>query len=1041
MLSLLPTMASAFSRRILLAVLSLWLGVMPSVAQDADVLIAAGRFHLTQHDPLRASGLFQQAAESSPPNHEANALSALTRLAALPYRPAISNFLDRLTVPIAGRDIYNWTAQFPQTPDGKLSIPSFLKTTEVAALLRTELLGQIGLSIQELSRITNTAFVLNLSKEETTTTDLVADVADLRLCQALLEGAKVGLLSIYPWEFDASLSELADLFQGGSITAEEFARRYPTLYATIQASDGSAGRTAFLAAVEAYNQGIALIQQRPAKVVRLFNLSPDDEPEEQQFRVVLNELKASLAQPTVLSIETNLTVSMGEFFSAKAPFRSYLPELVGNGIVSGSWPDTNFGGILLGADLAELEDRYPPEYIQRLGVYRGSIYPRGIHVMGQRAFVAIDGNGLLVLNVSNPSQPFRIGGLDTPGRARGIRVAGNLAYVADDTAGLQVIDISDPSKPVRLGGYDTSGQARAVAVLGTTAFVADADQGLQLVDVSNPAQPVLLGTYDTSGNAEDVQIVGSTAFVADGTSGLQLLDISNQSAPRRLGSYVANGPVRQVRVAGDYAYLATDRAGLLIVDISTPTQPRLVGTYPTREAVLWLELVGNYVFLAGASSLKVFDVSDPASPKPTTRYELPTFWSFSGVGISGDRAYLLSNVGAVEIVDVSMFTAPPSPPVIQTEPQDVETIVGQSVQFSVTATGTEPFTYQWQHNSQDIPAATGPTFSIASVQLTNAGDYRVIVGNFVGNASSRAAKLTAVGGNVLTPAPGFLLAWDGNDGDGGNPVGDNLATKPGVTVITSNDLGPLLGLNYHLAANVNDGLYGNANSWISGFGEPAYAAVVFPRPSLISGIAFGRDNLGEVDDRCLGIYTIQFTKVPKPTAETGDTGDAASGWQTIGTVDYLSSNDRERGGAFTAYLRHKYEVGVSGGGPLTSVTAIRIIVPAAANQALDEVEVFGDSGINPADPDNDGFDTDVEVALGYDPKNTASSPSGVSKAETAFEFSFYAARQALYRIETSPDLKTWTTLEDNISGTGGEIRRLYSMRGQSRLHYRAVLRP
>jgi hypothetical protein len=390
---------------------------------------------------------------------------------------------------------------------------------------------------------------------------------------------------------------------------------------------------------------------------------------------------------------------------------------------------------------------------------------------------------------------------------------------------------------------------------------------------------------------------------------------------------------------------------------------------------------------------------------------------------------------------ITQLPAAELPPTITAHPQPVTVTVGQSVQLSVTATGTEPFTYQWQHNGQNIPAATGPTFSIASVQLTNAGDYRVIVGNFVGNTTSRSAKLTAVGGNVLKRSPGFLLAWDGNDGDGANPVVDNLATKPGVTVITSSDVGPLLGLNYHLAENINDGLYGNANSWISGFDEPAYAAVVFPRPSLISGIAFGRDNLGGADDRCLGIYTLQFTKVPTPTAETGDTGNAASGWQTIGTVEYLSSFDRQRGGAFTAYLRHRYEVGVSGGGPLTGVTAIRIIVGAAANQALDEVEVFGDSGINPADPDDDGFDTEIEVALGYDPKNAASSPSGVSKAETAFEFSFYAARRALYRIETSPDLKTWTTLEDNISGTGGEIRRLYSIRGQSRLHYRAVLRP
>jgi hypothetical protein len=739
MLSLRPIMTTVFLRRILLAVLSLWVVVVPSVAQDADVLVAAGRFYLTKRDPLRASGLFQQAAESSPTNHEANALSALARLAVLPYRPSISNFLDRLNVSAAGRDIYNWTAQFPETPDGKPSIPSFLKTTEVAALLRTELLGQIGLSIQELSRITNTAFVLNLSKEETTTTDLVADVADLRLCQALLEGAKVGLLSIYPWEFDASLSELASLFQGGSITAEEFARRYPTLYGTIQASDGSDGRTAFLAAVEAYNQAIALIQQRPAKVVRLFNLSPDDETEEQQFRVVLNELKASLAQPTVLSIETNLTVSLGEFFSAKAPFRSYLPELVGNGIVSGSWPDTNFGGILLGADLAGLEDRYPPEYIHRVGTYRSSSYPIGIHVVGSRAFVANAEAGLLVLDISNPSQPTRVGSLATSGQARAIQVVGNTAYVAHLSSGLQIFDVSNPSTPILLGGYDTPGQGLAVAVSGTTVAIADGNSGLQLVNVSNPSAPVFLGAYDTPGNAEDVQIVGSRAFVADGSGGLQIISISDPTRPSSIGQLQPREEVNQVEIVGNLAFLGS-YAGLLIVDVTDPALPRPKGAYDVRGLVRGLEVVGNYVFLIGWDRLTVIDFSNPELPRLVSRYI--SSWGVTGGDVSGDHAYLLNGNGlTVEILDVSMFTAPPLASVIQTEPQDVETAEGQTVSFTVTASGTRPLFFQWQRDGKPIPDATSSMLTLTNVTPDLSGIYSVSVSNSAGSDSSTGALL------------------------------------------------------------------------------------------------------------------------------------------------------------------------------------------------------------------------------------------------------------------------------------------------------------
>ena len=87
---------------------------------------------------------------------------------------------------------------------------------------------------------------------------------------------------------------------------------------------------------------------------------------------------------------------------------------------------------------------------------------------------------------------------------------------------------------------------------------------------------------------------------------------------------------------------------------------------------------------------------------------------------------------------------------IVAQPQPVTAIVGQAVQFSVTATGSEPVTYQWQRNTQNIPGATGASYTIASAQLANAGDYRVIVGNAPGNVTSQVATLIV---NPLTVAP------------------------------------------------------------------------------------------------------------------------------------------------------------------------------------------------------------------------------------------------------------------------------------------------
>ena len=129
----------------------------------------------------------------------------------------------------------------------------------------------------------------------------------------------------------------------------------------------------------------------------------------------------------------------------------------------------------------------------QLGTYNTLGYARGVAVVGNHAYIADTGNGLLVIDVTNPNAPVLMGSYDTPGDAIGIAVVGTLAYVADGTAGLQIIDISDPFVPTRLGSYNTTGIAFGVTVVGNRAYVADGFSGLQIIDVTHPAAPIHLG--------------------------------------------------------------------------------------------------------------------------------------------------------------------------------------------------------------------------------------------------------------------------------------------------------------------------------------------------------------------------------------------------------------------------------------------------------------------------------------------------------------------------------------------------------------------
>jgi hypothetical protein len=52
--------------------------------------------------------------------------------------------------------------------------------------------------------------------------------------------------------------------------------------------------------------------------------------------------------------------------------------------------------------------------------------------------------------------------------------------------------------------------------------------------------------------------------------------------------------------------------------------------------------------------------------------------------------------------------------------------------------------YQWRFNNVNIPGATTNTYTKSNVQLTNAGNYSVVVSNVVGTVISDDALLTVV---------------------------------------------------------------------------------------------------------------------------------------------------------------------------------------------------------------------------------------------------------------------------------------------------------
>ena len=106
-------------------------------------------------------------------------------------------------------------------------------------------------------------------------------------------------------------------------------------------------------------------------------------------------------------------------------------------------------------------------------------------------------------------------------------------------------------------------------------------------------------------------------------------------------------------------------------------------------------------------------------------------------------------------------------PAIQTQPQSQTVTAGDSVQFSVTASGRPAVTYQWYFGGTAIGGATGSSYSLSNAQSGNAGSYSVVVSNVVGSMTSNAATLTV---NVVTQPPNGGGGSSGGGG-GGAPSG------------------------------------------------------------------------------------------------------------------------------------------------------------------------------------------------------------------------------------------------------------------------------
>ena len=238
-------------------------------------------------------------------------------------------------------------------------------------------------------------------------------------------------------------------------------------------------------------------------------------------------------------------------------------------------------------------------------------------------------------------------------------------------------------------------------------------------------------------------------------NGTDIADATTSTYTTPATSLADSGTEYSVVVSNDVG-TATSSVGILTV-----TSVPIISTQPAAKTVTAGETATFSVTAAGTAPLSYqwkkggTDISGATSSSYTTP---ATSLADSGTAYS----VVVSNelgTATSEAVSLTVTMAP----VITTQPVANTVDPGATATFSVTATGTAPFSYQWKKNGTDISGATSSTYTTPATSSANNNEsFTVVVTNSHGSATSNAAILSvnAPAGIGTQPAAKSVVVGD-----------------------------------------------------------------------------------------------------------------------------------------------------------------------------------------------------------------------------------------------------------------------------------------
>jgi hypothetical protein len=179
-----------------------------------------------------------------------------------------------------------------------------------------------------------------------------------------------------------------------------------------------------------------------------------------------------------------------------------------------------------------------------------------------------------------------------------------------------------------------------------------------------------------------------------------------------------------------------------------------------------LDSSGTCAYRKIGTSIGIVDLTDSRAGAATAHLSFKTATTGTYYAVTGDLDGFQTGVFSMAV--------PTAPSITQQSTAQVRQL-GETAVFTVSAAGTAPLSFQWQKGGSNladggrIGGAQSSTLAISNVAEADSGEYRVLVSNGGGQATSQGALLSVVGppqlamGQGLTPT-GFELTLTSHGG-------------------------------------------------------------------------------------------------------------------------------------------------------------------------------------------------------------------------------------------------------------------------------------